>query len=410
MGTKAMPEVDRTLSDRAVPRPRALVSDVYNAILDRITGLEIEPGARITVDTLARELGVSQTPVREALSRLEAEGLVLKTHLIGHRALPQLTRAQVEQLFELRLLIEPAGAAMAARHTRRSGAGRAGSPPCGDGRPSGRPAPTYSEFARKDAEFHATIAQASGNAFLADALARLRTHVHIFRLVSHVRVTAEAICEHTELLAALAAGRRGREQEVDAGAHPRFARTRADAPAVLARIAAAALLCGRCGKRDGQSDARLRRRGDRRRRRRHDVRGDGRAARAPRTARRALRHRRREDPHLRRRPLQLHQRQRRPRRTTCRRIRTSAGPRWRATRPRISCALVESYGIAWHEKKLGQLFCDETALRDRRDAEGRVRARQRAVAHAMRGDRCHARGGRASSSRPRKATCAARRW
>ena len=100
MGTKAMPEADRTLSDRALPRPRALVSDVYNAILDRITGLEIEPGARITVDTLARELGVSQTPVREALSRLEAEGLVLKTHLIGHRALPQLTRAQVEQLFE----------------------------------------------------------------------------------------------------------------------------------------------------------------------------------------------------------------------------------------------------------------------------------------------------------------------
>ena len=206
MGTKAMPEVDPAISDRALPRPRALVSDVYNAILDRITGLEIAPGARITVDTLARELGVSQTPVREALSRLEAEGLVLKTHLIGHRALPQLTRAQVEQLFELRLLIEPAGAAMAARHLNpqaRDALGRLHAEM--SGLPDGR-APTYSEFARKDAEFHATIAQASGNAFLADALARLRTHVHIFRLVSHVRVTAEAICEHTELIAALERG------------------------------------------------------------------------------------------------------------------------------------------------------------------------------------------------------------
>jgi len=102
-------------ADRALPRPRALVGEVYNAILDRITSLEIVPGARINMDTLARELGVSPTPVREALSRLEAEGLVLKTHLVGHRALPQLTREQVEQLFELRLLIEPAGAAMAAR-------------------------------------------------------------------------------------------------------------------------------------------------------------------------------------------------------------------------------------------------------------------------------------------------------
>jgi DNA-binding GntR family transcriptional regulator len=70
----------------------------------------------------------------------------------------------------------------------------------------GKPLPTYSEFARKDAEFHATIAEASGNAFLADALAKLRTHVHIFRLVFHTRVTTEAIGEHTELLAALQRG------------------------------------------------------------------------------------------------------------------------------------------------------------------------------------------------------------
>ncbi len=193
-------------ADRALPRPRALVGEVYNAILDRITSLEIVPGARINMDTLARELGVSPTPVREALSRLEAEGLVLKTHLVGHRALPQLTREQVEQLFELRLLIEPAGAAMAARnltsplratlarlHVHMSGA-------------PGEPPPTYSEFARKDAEFHAVIAEASGNAFLADALAKLRTHVHIFRLVSHTRVTTEAIGEHADLLAALERG------------------------------------------------------------------------------------------------------------------------------------------------------------------------------------------------------------
>src|SRR5918995_1129614 len=115
MRSKVSP-AETTLTGRALPRPRALVSDVYNAILDRITSLEIEPGGRINMDTLARELGVSPTPVREALSRLEAEGLVQKTHLVGHRAVPQLTRSQVEQLFELRLLLEPAAAALAARH------------------------------------------------------------------------------------------------------------------------------------------------------------------------------------------------------------------------------------------------------------------------------------------------------
>jgi len=206
MRSKVTSTAEPAPADRALPRPRALVSDVYNAILDRITSLEIPPGGRINMDTLARELGVSPTPVREALSRLEAEGLVQKTHLVGHRAVPQLTRAEVEQLFELRLLLEPAGAALAARHMdagtltslRRLHAQMRGLP--------NRAAPTYSEFARTDAEFHACIAEASGNAFLADALAKLRTHVHIFRLVSHTRVTSEAIDEHDDLLAALQRG------------------------------------------------------------------------------------------------------------------------------------------------------------------------------------------------------------
>jgi len=192
--------------ERAVARPQALVAEVYDAILDRITSVEIEPGAHINVDTLARELGVSHTPVREALSRLEAEGLVLKTHLIGHRAGPKLTRAQIGQLFELRLLVEPAGAAMAARNLTEASRASLARLHAEMGGTSGRSAPSYSEFARKDAELHATIAAASGNAFLADALAKLHTHVHIFRLVVHTRVTSEAIVEHADLLAALQRG------------------------------------------------------------------------------------------------------------------------------------------------------------------------------------------------------------
>ena len=195
-----------TTPARTVTRPAALVTEVYNAILDRITLLQIPPGARITVDSLARELGVSQTPIREAISRLEAEGLVLKTHLVGPHAAPQLGRAQVEQLFELRLLIEPAGAALAAVHaTARDREVLRGLHDEMVGLRD-KPLPAYGEFARKDAEFHAVIAAASGNAFLADALAKLHTHVHIFRLVFNTRVTSEAITEHADLLAALLRG------------------------------------------------------------------------------------------------------------------------------------------------------------------------------------------------------------
>ena len=87
----------------------------------------------------------------------------------------------------------------------------------------------------------------------------------------------------------------------------------------------------------------------------------GGAARPPRAADRALSRPRREDPHLRRRPLQLHQPQRRPRATSSRAIRTSAARRSRATRRAISSRWSSATASRYHEKKLGQLFCDDTA-------------------------------------------------
>jgi hypothetical protein len=68
----------------------------------------------MSIDNLVRELGVSQTPIREALSRLEALGLVVKTHLIGYSAADQMDRERLQQLYELRLLLEPFAAGRAA--------------------------------------------------------------------------------------------------------------------------------------------------------------------------------------------------------------------------------------------------------------------------------------------------------
>jgi len=191
--------------ERGVARPGALVDEVYEAILDRIMSLRIQPGSKITVDNLAREMGVSQTPIREALSRLEVEGLVLKTHLIGYSAASQLNRKQVEQLFELRLLLEPAAAAWAASQINGKQGHELNVLQADMVRLRDDQVSSYAQFARKDAEFHALIAAVSGNALLADALMRLHTHVHIFRLVFHTRVTSEALVEHADILAAIVA-------------------------------------------------------------------------------------------------------------------------------------------------------------------------------------------------------------
>src|SRR5688500_12986648 len=98
-----------------IQRRISLADEVYETIFSQLMALRIAPGSRITVDNLARELNVSQTPIREALGRLEGEGLVIKTHLIGYSAAPQISRRRFDELYELRLLLEPEAAARAAR-------------------------------------------------------------------------------------------------------------------------------------------------------------------------------------------------------------------------------------------------------------------------------------------------------
>ncbi|TRC97951.1 GntR family transcriptional regulator [Mesorhizobium sp. WSM4303] len=201
-----------TVDDEARPtgriqRANSLAGDVYEAIFQQLMSLRIAPGSRITVDNLVRELDVSHTPIREALGRLEGEGLVIKTHLIGYRAAPQITRRRFDELYELRLLLEPAAAAKAVASlddTRlavlREAAGVMT-------RREGRDERLrYSNFARQDAIFHDKIMEFAQNELIRETLNHQHTHFHIFRLMYHSRVTEEALDEHEAILSAFAAG------------------------------------------------------------------------------------------------------------------------------------------------------------------------------------------------------------
>ncbi|GAB2621610.1 GntR family transcriptional regulator [Pseudactinotalea suaedae] len=182
--------------------------EVYDVLLSRILSAEMKPEGRITIDAIARELGVSQTPIREALHRLDAEGVVVRTHLAGYRVAPMMTRELFEDLVELRLLLEPAA-------TRRA-AERASDSDLSELRvlaDAMRPevlaesgSRGYALFSQRDAEFHDRIALCGRNTFIRDSLSRLHTHVHLFRLSNKASVTSEAIEEHAEIVAAI--GRR----------------------------------------------------------------------------------------------------------------------------------------------------------------------------------------------------------
>jgi len=191
----------------AIQRHKGLAEDVYGAIFNKLMTLEIAPSARITVDGLVRELEVSHTPIREALGRLEGEGLVVKTHLVGYSAAPQITRRRFDELYELRLLLEPDGARRAALRVSKGGLDKLRETAGRMGKLSGSPErPNYSGFARPDADFHDQIMEIAGNELIRDTLAHLHTHFHIFRLMYHARVTEEALSEHESLLVALSGG------------------------------------------------------------------------------------------------------------------------------------------------------------------------------------------------------------
>lgn len=87
-------------------RPLTSAERVLATLRDLIMGGELTPGARLGEVELAERLGVSRTPVREALSRLAAEGLVEIAPNRGARVVTW-TVAELEGVFDLRSVLEP---------------------------------------------------------------------------------------------------------------------------------------------------------------------------------------------------------------------------------------------------------------------------------------------------------------
>lgn len=178
-----------------------LGDNVYETLLNELLSGSIEPGARIMIDRLSRSLGVSQSPIREALLRLEAQGLVTKTHLVGYRAAERMSRHQFEELYEMRLLLEPFAVSRCARLAADSQIEALEHMTSEMRRQSGRS--SYALFAQQDAEFHEFIASCGGNSLVSDSLSALHGHLHLFRLQFNTQGTSEALREHEQILAAI---------------------------------------------------------------------------------------------------------------------------------------------------------------------------------------------------------------
>lgn len=93
---------------------------VYQSIMTSIRRGDFPPGSSLREGALAKEIGVSRTPVREALRRLAAEGVV-EYHPNRGSKLIEYEPSDVVELYSIRSLLEPEGAALAAVRRSESG-------------------------------------------------------------------------------------------------------------------------------------------------------------------------------------------------------------------------------------------------------------------------------------------------
>jgi DNA-binding GntR family transcriptional regulator len=182
------------------------VSKAYATIKERILENRYQPGHQILEQELADDLGMSRTPVREALIRLHDEGLVELIPRRGMRVVP-LSPEDMQEIYEVLTALEVTAVDLLARRNL---------PPkelasldealqdmqtclAGD---------DLDGWARADARFHKALITLAGNKRLAGMAATLADQVHRARMVT-LRLRPrpdQSIEEHREVLEALKAG------------------------------------------------------------------------------------------------------------------------------------------------------------------------------------------------------------
>lgn len=205
------------MSRRSVDESGTTADAVYENLRQRIIGGKLPPGQRLRSDALATSLKVSRTPVREALRKLEAEGLVGHSPR-GGLIVQELSEDDLTEIFLIREALEGLAARLAAesatpsetaelRHLIEDMEAAVGEPKL---------------FRSLTGEFHRLVAQASHNRRLAQSLEALQDKV---RQVQHSTLylddrPAVALKEHRDLIQAIER-RDGEGAEAVARAHRR---------------------------------------------------------------------------------------------------------------------------------------------------------------------------------------------
>lgn len=154
-------------------KKKSLKLQIYDEIKDRIIRCEYLPGMQLNEDLLCNQFGSSRTPVRDALSRLEQEGLV-NIHAKRGVQITEVSISAVNELFEVRMRIEPYA-------VRTYGSRQSDEVYAGYMRQFSKGVGSKTDFYALDNAFHHSFIEVSGNRYLqmvhgitADQSARFR--------------------------------------------------------------------------------------------------------------------------------------------------------------------------------------------------------------------------------------------
>lgn len=193
---------------KAITQPLPLAKMAYEALRDSILTGSLTPGEIYNEMSLAKELGISRTPVREALLELAAQGLVTylprKGVMVKH-----FTKRDVEEIFELREAIELAALEKALKNSRdldllkleRS---------LKDQQKAWKKNDSEG-YIQADRSFHLTFCEATNNRRFLNILENIRdlTHLMAVRALDKRGRWEEVIKEHQQILKAIREGKPG---------------------------------------------------------------------------------------------------------------------------------------------------------------------------------------------------------
>jgi DNA-binding GntR family transcriptional regulator len=175
----------------------------YRALASGIVGGVIEPGTQLRPDTIAEQLSISTTPVREALHRLEGDGLLVKLPYQGW-FVREFTEQEVRELYAMRAAMECFGVRLAcARITEEELAWLNAHQAVGEAALRADDMDAYRLYNR---DLHAAIIRAARNSYLSSVMAQLSLQSQML-MAKTIRLAgrpSRAIEEHQELVGLIA--------------------------------------------------------------------------------------------------------------------------------------------------------------------------------------------------------------